>query len=279
MKTAILGCGNMGGAMALRLAETGEAPLCWDAAEPARARMRAAGLEVAEDAAALGAAEALIVSLPHAAAVRAAMGGLSPAAGTVVLDTSTSEPDTSQALAARARAEGWTFLDAPVSGGPAGARGGTMTMLLGGDEGAAARVAPLLDRLTGKRVHVGGPGAGHAAKIANNMLCAANLALAAEALRLGAAAGVPPEKLLEGINAGSGRSAVSEVNFPRWILSGAFDSGFSMGLMRKDVGLAVTLAEASGLALPAFAGIARLWAESAGTLPDDADFNEIARLP
>lgn len=279
MITAILGCGNMGGAMALRLAETGEAPLCWDAAAPARDRLAAAGLPVADGPEALAGAEALILSLPHAAAVREAMAGLAPAAGTVVLDTSTSEPATSQVLAARAASEGWTFLDAPVSGGPAGARGGTMTMLLGGDEAAAARLAPLLDRLTAKRVHVGGPGAGHAAKIANNMLCAANLALVAEAVRIGEAAGVAPEKLLEGVNAGSGRSAVSEVNFPRWVLSGAYDSGFTMGLMRKDVRLAEALAEAAGLPLPAFAGIARLWAESAADLPDDADFNAIARLP
>ncbi|MEM6745702.1 MAG: NAD(P)-dependent oxidoreductase, partial [Pseudomonadota bacterium] len=182
-----------------------------------------------------------------------------------------------QVLAARGAEAGWTFLDAPVSGGPAGARGGTMTMLLGGDEATAGRLAPLLDRLAAKRVHVGGPGAGHAAKIANNMLCAANLALVAEALRLGEAAGVPAEKLLEGVNAGSGRSAVSEVNFPRWILSGAYDSGFTMGLMRKDVRLAEALGEASATPLPAFEGVARVWADSAARLPDDADFNEIAR--
>ena len=280
MKVGILGCGNMGGAMALRLAETGAAPLCWDASEAARGRMAEAGMTVPETAAALaGAVDVLILSLPHAAAVQAAMtdvaGGLRRDA--VVLDTSTSEPGVSQGLAAQGEAAGWTFLDAPVSGGPAGARGGTMTMLLGGDEAAAARLAPLLDRLTAKRVHVGGAGAGHAAKIANNMLCAANLALVAEALRLGEAAGVPAEKLLEGINAGSGRSAVSEVNFPRWVLSEAYDSGFTMGLMRKDVRLAEALGEGSGVALPAFEGVAKVWAESAAHLPDGADFNEIAR--
>lgn len=280
MKTGVLGCGNMGGAMALRLAETGEAPVCWDAAESARERMAQAGLPVADGAADLGAAtDALILSLPNAAAVRATVAeiGASLRPGTVVLDTSTSEPATSQKVAGQGAAAGWTFLDAPVSGGPAGARSGTMTMLLGGDEAAAAELAPVLDRLTAKRVHVGGPGAGHAAKIANNMLCAANLSLVAEALRLGAAAGVPADKLLEGINAGSGRSGVSEANFPRWILPETFDSGFTMGLMRKDVGLAVKLAETSGVPIPAFESIARLWADSAKTLPDDADFNEIAR--
>ncbi|MEM1315756.1 MAG: NAD(P)-dependent oxidoreductase [Pseudomonadota bacterium] len=280
MKVGVLGCGAMGGAMALRLAETGEAPACWDASEAARARMAAAGLTVAASAEALaGASDLLILSLPHAEAVRAAMAEASGALrnGAAVLDTSTSEPAVSQALAAQGAAEGWVFLDGPVSGGPAGARGGTMTMLLGGDEAAAARLAPVLDRLTGKRVHVGGSGAGHAAKIANNMLCAANLALVAEAVRLGEAAGVPAEKLLEGVNAGSGRSAVSEVNFPRWVLSGAYDSGFTMGLMRKDVRLAEALGAASGVAMPAFEGIARVWADSAARLADAADFNEIAR--
>ncbi|MEL6794203.1 MAG: NAD-binding protein, partial [Pseudomonadota bacterium] len=113
--------------------------------------------------------------------------------------------------------------------------------------------------------------------IANNMLCAANLVLVSEAVRLAKAAGVAPNKLLEGINAGSGRSAVSEVNFPRWILSDAFDSGFTMGLMRKDVALAAALAAETETPIPGFAPIAALWRYSAARLADEADFNEIAR--
>ncbi|MEL7466149.1 MAG: NAD(P)-dependent oxidoreductase [Pseudomonadota bacterium] len=277
MRIGLIGCGNMGAGMALRLDETGEPAVVWDADPTARDRARAVGLTVAASLEEAAASDLLILSLPHAAAVRAVMAEATThlPAGAVVVDATTSEPGVSREIAAGAK--DWTFLDAPVSGGPTGARGGTMTMLVGGDETALERVRPILERLTAKIVHVGAPGAGHAAKIANNMLCAANLSLVAEAVRMAEAAGVAPEKLIEGINAGSGRSGVTEVNFPRWVLSGAYDSGFTMGLMRKDVALAAALAEETGVATPAFGPIARLWAESAEGLADEADFNEIAR--
>ncbi|MEL6217800.1 MAG: NAD(P)-dependent oxidoreductase [Pseudomonadota bacterium] len=280
MNIGLIGCGRMGYAMARRLAETGTGAVCWDAEPQARQRAATAGLTIASSLVEAAAQDVVVLSLPNAAAVEAVVAEAEPALtkGTVVLDTTTSEPGTSRAIAHKAAAAGWSFLDAPVSGGPTGARSGSMTMLVGGDASVLAQIQPVIDRLTAKVVHVGGPGAGHAAKIANNMLCAANLSLVAEAVRIAAAAGVEPEKLLEGINAGSGRSAVSEVNFPRWILSDRFDSGFTMGLMRKDVALASALATETGVPTPAFSPIAELWAESANRLPDGSDFNEIARV-
>ena len=194
------------------------------------------------------------------------------------IDMSTIAPAAARAIAAEVEAAGAMYVDAPVSGGPAGARSGTMTMLIGGDEAALRAVRSTLQRLAATIVHVGGPGAGHAAKIANNMLCAANLSLVAEATKMAAAEGVAPEKLMEAVNAGSGRSGVSEVNFPRWVLSQSFDSGFTMGLMRKDVALAAALAAETGVATPAFGPIAQLWADSSKTLPDDAVFNEMTGL-
>ena len=83
--------------------------------------------------------------------------------------------------------------------------------------------------------------------------------------------------MLEGINAGSGRSGVSEVNFPKWVLNQSFDSGFSMGLMRKDVGLALDLAQGSGVDLSGFAAIADIWLSQSAQVPDSADFNEIVK--
>ncbi|MEM8755383.1 MAG: NAD(P)-dependent oxidoreductase, partial [Pseudomonadota bacterium] len=252
MKVGLIGCGAMGGAMAARLAETGDPPICHDAAHAALEAAAACGGEPAASAAAVAAvADVLILSLPHGAAVRAAMAEAGPALrpGAVVLDATTSDPATSREMAAAADAAGHAFVDAPVSGGPSGARAGTMTMLLGGDADAIARARPVVDRLTAKTVHVGGSGAGHAAKILNNMLCAANLVLVSEAAHMAEAAGLDPAAVLEGVNAGSGRSGVSEVNFPRWALSGAYDSGFTMGLMRKDVALAVAFAEEAGVPL------------------------------
>lgn len=278
MKIGLIGCGNMGGGMATQLLGQGRTILCFDPNPETLATVVGAGADGAASARDVAAASDLVIlSLPKAEVVRAVIDDIARALhpGSIVLDTSTSEPDTTKALAASLAAQGVAFVDGPVSGGPVAARGGTMTMLLGGDADAIARLRPVLDILTAKTVIVGPSGAGHAAKIANNMLCAANLVLVAEAVRLGQAVGVSPADLLEGVNAGSGRSGVSEVNYPRWILSDSFDSGFTMGLMRKDVRLAIDLAAQSGIRMPAFDAVARQWAESADAIPDSADFNAI----
>lgn len=280
IKTGIIGCGSMGGGMARRLHGEGIAVTCYDSSGAARDALAKAGLVVRATARELaGEVDLLILSLPRAAIVEDVMREIHDdvSAGTVILDTSTSEPATSQALARQAAGRGYTFIDAPVSGGQTAAANGTMTMLLGGNVDVLATLEPVLALLTHKRVAVGASGAGNAAKIANNMLCAANLVLVAEALRLAKAVGVPAESLLEGVNAGSGRSGVSEVNYPRWILNGSYDSGFTMGLMRKDVNLALALADENGMALPAFEGIAKLWNDSRDAIDDSADFNQIHR--
>ena len=281
MKIGVIGCGNMGGGMVRQLVAAGLEVSCYDPDVEIQSRMRSLGADVANSAGSLVAGqEIIILSLPKAEVVEAVMAKASPhiEAGAIVLDTSTSTPATSQAMAMLGETLGFDFIDGPVSGGPAAANAGTMTMLLAGQQGAIDRLRPVTDILTSKAVVVGASGAGHAAKIANNMLCAANLVLVAEAVRMCEAAGVQAEGLLEGINAGSGRSGVSEVNFPKWILNDAFDSGFTMGLMRKDVGLALELAHETGVDLKGFAGIADLWLSRSGDIPDTADFNEITKL-
>lgn len=277
----MIGCGNMGGGMARQLVSAGLNPLCYDPNANTLENVVRAGANAATSISEVAkSVDVLILSLPKASIVEEVMQSIANdiQPGTVVLDTSTSEPATSQAMSSLAIANGYQFVDGPVSGGPAAANAGSMTMLLGGDKIAIDSLKPVLDILTAKTVVVGNSGAGHAAKIANNMLCAANLVLVAEAVRLGEAAGVKAEDLLEGINAGSGRSGVSEVNFPKWVLNDAFDSGFTMGLMRKDVGLALALAESSGVNLSGFTGIAKRWINESDEISDSADFNEITKL-
>lgn len=274
----LVGCGAMGGAMIARLVEKNQVVRCYDALPEARMRAEAGGGQVCEGLSALAAdCTFIILSLPRAEIVSRVMSELGPhlTPGTIVLDTSTSEPDTTKALARTAADAGYVFLDGPVSGGPLGARNGTMTMVMGGAREAIDKVRPILDHLTAKIVRVGPSGSGHAAKIANNLLCAANLVLVSEMARLAESSGIPLDSLLEGVNAGSGRSGVSEVNFPKWILNNGYDSGFTMGLMRKDVGLATKLADSADLDLPATRAIAAIWEESRAQLADSADFNEI----
>ena len=271
----LVGLGAMGGGYLSRLMEQGCDLLCYDAMSEARARAEVAGAKVAGSLSDLSACDTVILSLPKAAIIAAVMDKLGPhlKQGAVVVDTSTSEPDTTKRLAAEA--QGYSFLDGPVSGGPLGARTGTMTMVVGGDEEAFAKVKPLLGKMTSKLVHIGPSGAGHTVKIANNLLCAANLVLMSEMAQMAERAGISLTELLTGINAGSGRSGVSEVNFPKWITNEAYDSGFTMGLMRKDVGLATGLADRLGIDLPATETIASIWENSSEMLDDSADFNEI----
>ena len=285
MKTiGVIGLGNMGRGMALSLQRGGFTVVGTDASAGTRARLAADGVRVVESIQEVMAqADAVILSLPTAAIVAQVVAGpdglLGHAkAGVLVVDTSTSHPETTRRLAAQLATVGMPLIDAPVSGGPKGAIGGTMTMVIGGAEADVARAEPVLAAMSAKRVHVGAVGAGHVAKIANNLLCAAHLAIAGEVTRMAEQAGVPTERLLKGINAGSGRSFVTEHNFPTWVTSGAFDSGFTMKLMRKDVGLSQDLIAALGIDLPLSRKVAELWSDSARTIADDEDFNRIVEL-
>jgi 3-hydroxyisobutyrate dehydrogenase len=280
----VIGLGNMGRGMALSLQRGGFAVIGTDASPQTRAALAADGILVVDSIAAVVAqADAVVLSLPTAAIVAqvvAGPGGLTshPKAGVLVIETSTSHPDTTRQLAAQLATVGMQLIDAPVSGGPKGAITGTMTMVIGGSDADVARAEPVLAAMSAKRVHVGAVGAGHVAKIANNLLCAAHLAIAGEVTRMAAKAGVPTDRLLMGINAGSGRSFVTEFNFPTWVSSGKFDSGFTMKLMRKDVRLSQELIGALDIDLPMSRKVADLWAASAETIADDEDFNRIVEL-
>lgn len=285
MKTiGIIGLGNMGRGMALSLQRGGFDVIGTDAVPATRAALAAEGIRVVDTiGAVIAAVDAVVLSLPTAAIVAevvAGPGGIVEHAkpGVLVIETSTSHPDTTRQLAARLAAVGMSMIDAPVSGGPKGAITATMTMVIGGSEADVARAQPVLLAMSAKRVHVGDIGAGHVAKIANNLLCAAHLAIAGEVTRMAAKAGVPTERLLEGINAGSGRSFVTEFNFPTWVSNGSFNSGFTMKLMRKDVRLSQELIGALDIELPLAAKVAELWALSAGTIADGEDFNRIVEL-
>jgi 3-hydroxyisobutyrate dehydrogenase len=284
MKVAVIGLGQMGLGMATTLAGKGFAVVGHDVAETSRLKATAAGIRVMPTLAdALSHAHVIILSLPlaaHVAEVVEGPGGVlaTAANGAVVIDTSTSEASVSRKLAEACAAKGIGFLDAPVSGGPAGAKEGTLTMMIGGDAAQVAVAQTVLDAIAAKVIHVGPSGAGNVAKLVNNLLVAVNLLTVSEAMRLSEAAGVPTADVLKIVNAASGRSAVSEVNYPRWIQSGAFDSGFTMGLMHKDVRLAQALIAETCLDLPLAELAARMWKESAERLEDGEDFNRVTAL-
>ncbi|KAE8437934.1 MULTISPECIES: NAD(P)-dependent oxidoreductase [Halomonadaceae] len=279
LSLTVIGLGQMGGNMALTLKAAGFAVTGTDVFDAARTKLASLGLNVVTPDA-LPASDVYLLSLPTSAHVREVLetspGLLARAPrGSVIVDTSTSDPAMSRELAEKVMAAGLHWLDAPVSGGPKGAASGKLGMLLGGDETTIERVRPMLEAMSAKCTHVGGPGSGHVVKLANNYLCAAHLITTAEAVAMAAQAGVDPAACLAGINSGSGRSAISEVNFPEWVLSERFDSGFTTGLMRKDLRLAREAAEQLGLPLPLLQMVVDAWHDNTEQPTDSDDFNHI----
>lgn len=280
----IIGLGNMGRGMALSLKRGGFTVIGTDASAVTREALARDGIDVRETVKeVIATSDMVILSLPTAAIVTEVVvgpGGLVENAkkGVLIVDTSTSHPDTTRKLAKQLAEVGMSMTDAPVSGGPKGALNGTMTMVIGASEQDLQRAMPVLEAMSAKRVHVGDVGAGHVAKIANNLFTASHLIVAAEVTRMAAKAGVPTQALLEGINAGSGRSFVTEHSFPTWVMNDKFDSGFTMKLMRKDVRLSHELISALAMDLPLVAKVQELWAKSAETIGDEEDFNRIVEL-
>jgi 3-hydroxyisobutyrate dehydrogenase len=278
----VVGLGNMGLGMAATLARKGFTVLGYDISQVRRAAIEAADVRFLPALAdVLQGADALVFSLPYARDVEAvvtAEGGLLARRDrkVVVIDTSTSDPGTTRRLAARLAETGHALLDAPVSGGPSGAAEGTLTMMIGGAEIDFAMARPVLEAMSTRAVHVGPSGAGNIAKLVNNLLVAAHLVTTGEAMRLSESAGLSAADALKVVNTATGRSAVSEVMFPRWILPGTFDSGFSAGLMRKDVRLALDLAAETGSDMPLSVHVAQIWDTMRESIPDTADFTRMA---
>lgn len=283
MKVGVIGLGNMGGGIAATLAGKGFDVSGFDLCEAALVQAKEKGVKpIADRNQLIKESDILILSLPkaeHVEAVCLGNGGIIEFGreGLIVVDTTTSTPEASRKVAAALARIGIAFIDAPVSGGPKGAATGTMSMVIGAEDADLARAMPVLEGMSGTRVHVGKCGAGNVAKIANNMLAACHLISTAEAVSMAAKAGVEPEKLLQGLNAGSGRSGATQVMFPTWVLNKAYDSGFTMGLMRKDVGLASDLADSLDLDLPLSRIVALLWKASSESLPDNEDFCAIVQ--
>jgi 3-hydroxyisobutyrate dehydrogenase len=285
MKTVgVIGLGNMGRGMALSLKRGGYTVLGFDAAPGVAGKLEAEGVserasitDITRDS------DVLILSLPTSAIVEEVVLGPAGVAasarpGLIVVDTTTAEPNSTRKVAAALAEVKVGFVDGPVSGGPKGAATATMTMVLGGSEEDVAAVEPILAVMSAKRVHVGPVGAGHVTKIINNLLTGVHLLATSEAVRAAKAAGVDPEKLVEALNGGSGRNSATLTNYPTWIFTDKFDSGFTMKLMRKDVRLAMDLLCSQNIDAPIAEEAGRLWAESAQTIGDAEDFNRIVQF-
>jgi 3-hydroxyisobutyrate dehydrogenase-like beta-hydroxyacid dehydrogenase len=228
-------------------------------------------------------ATTVLMSLPTPEVVREIVadenGPLAGAAIETLVDLSTVGAAVAEEAARAARAAGVAYLDAPVSGGVAGAEARTLAVMAAGDRAVFERVRPLLETFGGSVFHVGTqPGQGQLAKLLNNLLSATALAITCEAALLGVRAGLDPATLLEVFSAGSGRNTATTDKLPKHVLTRRFASGFRLALMAKDVELCI--AEARSRHVPMLVGglVQQLWTLAAAQSEPDADHTEIVRL-
>lgn len=255
MRLGFIGVGNMGGPMAGHVIAAGHDVGVYDLQPASIAPLvEAGGRRCASPGEAADGAEAVLLSLPMPADVEAIVAGpgglfetMSP--GAVILDLTTSSPAVSRRLAAEATERGFSFLDAPVSGGVGGARKGTLAVMVGGPLEVFEAFEPILATFAAKVVHCGDVGAGNVVKVINNMLAFTNMLATTEALLLGAKAGVDPKILREVVQASSGASFVWDGG-TRAILRDRLAPTFNNTLASKDIGLAVDLARELQVPVP-----------------------------
>ena len=271
MKIGFIGLGNMGGPMAANLAKAGHEVAGFDLAAPCPE-----GVTKADSAAeAAAGAEVVITMLPNGAILKSVAAEIIPAmeTGAVLLDCSTVDVESARAVAEDARKAGLGALDAPVSGGVGGATAGTLTFMVGGDDAAFATAGPLFDVMGQKAVHCGPSGNGQAAKICNNMILGATMAVTCEAFALADKLGLDRQAMFDVVSTSSGYSWSMNAYCPapgvgpQSPADNGYQPGFAAELMLKDLRLSQQAAEAADADTPMGARATELYA----TFVEDED--------
>lgn len=279
-----VGLGAMGGRMAARMLGAGCSLLVCDSDAAAVEATASAGATVAATPREVAdAAQVVLVSLPRPEVVReVALGADGLAGGSAIevyVDLSTTGVATAQEVAEGLAAHDVSAVDAPVSGGPAGAAAGRLTLMVSGPDVAVKRVRPLVDAFTGNLFVVGGDaGQGQAAKVINNLMSACSIAITAEAMVLGVRAGLDPGTLLDVIHVSSGANNAASDKFPKQVLTRSFAHGFRLDLMTKDVHLALDEARRRGVPMILGSTVEQLWGLADATGDDGRDCTEIVRM-
>ena len=270
--------------MVARLVAAGFEVRAYDPVEVARAAAGEVGCAVASSAIdAIDGASVVITMLPDEAAVRSVAEGDAGLvrhwrAGTLWIEMTSSLPSVTRAVAAEVVAAGGAFLDAPVSGGVAGAEAGTLTIMAAGEEAALERARPVLEPLSARIVHVGDrPGAGDVAKSLNNMLSAVNLTAATEAVAIALREGIDLRLLIDVIATSTGASHAATVKVRQFALEGRA-TGFTIDQYLKDLRIALEIAAADGLAPPLATATRAAWASLAEEGEGARDHAEVVSL-
>jgi len=275
----------MGLPMARNLASAGYPLIAYDVDRGALTRLERSSSDVTVASAAnevAAAADIVITMLPHGREVEAVAfgaGGLAEGfrRGSLLLDTSSSEPWHTKQTAQRLQDLGVDMVDAPVSGAEIGALNAELVFMVGGEHQAVERAMPLFEVLGDRVFHLGPIGSGHAMKSINNLITAATFLATAEGLVIGAKYGLEPAAMTGVLNASTGMSWISRTHIVQRILSRRFDDPFKFDLMVKDIDIALRVAADMGLRVPFSDANRELWHRMQREIPAGSSVSELVR--
>ena len=253
-----IGIGDMGTPMSQNLLKAGYPLVVYDLREKTMEGLGKAGAEQASSSRDIASRSSVVVTMlpasPDVEAVVLGPEGVIEGAksGGIVIDMSSSYPTSTKMIAERLATKGIRMLDAPVSGGTKGAREGTLSIMVGGEEKDYEECHPIFEAMGQNIYYIGKIGTGHTVKALNNLCSACSMLITSEAVVVATKLGLAPEKVIEVLNSSSGRSWSSQFKFPTFILNNTFNSGFTIGLMNKDLEMATRLGRE--LHIPMFIG-------------------------
>jgi 3-hydroxyisobutyrate dehydrogenase-like beta-hydroxyacid dehydrogenase len=278
-----VGVGKMGGPMVARLLNAGHKVCVFDTSADAIAAIKKLGAQTAGSAAEVASvAETVFMSLPDPQIVQAAtLGKDGIIEGTTIkraIDFSTIGPRAANSVSIGLSANGISYIDAPVSGGVKGARDGTLAIMVACPKPVFLGAEEIL-KTFGKVFHLGEkPGQAQTMKIANNLLAGAAIALTSEAMVMGVKAGLDPNLMLDVLNTSTGRNSATQDKFPKSVLPGSFDFGFTTGLSYKDISLCIDEAEALGVPMVVGSAVRQMFAVTKAMYGADSDFTSVCRV-
>jgi 3-hydroxyisobutyrate dehydrogenase len=284
-RVGFVGLGVMGRPMASHLSRAGCPLQLFDVAPGLAAELAASlpnAVASASPAVLAAGSDIVVTMVPNGEVVRSLVVGEQGllqgfAPGSLLLDTSSSEPwlteDTARTLAGR----GVAMVDAPVSGAEWGAKAAELVFMVGGTSGDLERVRPLLAAMGKAVFHVGGLGAGHAMKCLNNLITSVNLLALSEGLAMGKRYGLDPEAMVDVLNVSTGMSWVGQTHIKQRVISRRFDDPFKLALMVKDIGIAMELGRLTGTPAPLSALAQELWRRAAAAAEPNASVSELVR--
>ncbi len=253
-----IGIGTMGTFMSQNLIKAGYQVAVYDLNEPAMEYLVKAGAAKALHPRDVAERSSVVITMlpasPDVETVVLGPTGVIEGAkdGDILIDMGSSYPGSTRMIGERVSARGIRMLDAPVSGGAKGAQEATLSIMVGGSESDFEECHPIFEAMGKNIYHIGPASAGHTVKALNNLCSACSMIITSEAMAVATKMGLSPEKVLEVINSSTGRSWSSQFKFPTYVLNDSFNSGFSIGLMNKDVEIATRLGRE--LHVPMFVG-------------------------